>query len=537
MTRTITVAALAVSAALSASAALAAGPPTWSSRVAAATHYVEGRAGLVSFALVDERGRLHGYRARALAPSASLLKPMLLVAYLRKAEVRGRSLRTWERDLLGPMIRRSDNAAASVVLGLVGSEGVNRLARVAGMASFHLVLPYWGHSEITASEQARFFRHIDAYVPSRHRAYALRLLASIVDSQRWGVAPVAPLGWRLHFKGGWSTGTGLVDHQVALLRAGGERISLAILTRFNPDHAYGKETLRGVAARLLRGVPRPRLVIGPAARFAFSRGYVAWFDPTCATLRIRALAGGGVAIPTGAAECASVRLALAGSRALWSWPEEGMTRLLTASLDDPAPTEVAALEEGDRLRRLRAGGTTLAFSYDSPDGSGRLVLLGGPTCSVPGRARIALGAHRFAVAAQDGLEVRDSGTCELVAALHPSGTVEGVALAGDLLAALVHADDGRTRIIRYSVGSGTRLSATRISSAAAPWLDATADWVVYRVGRRIAGVGGSPVRTRRLWLPGHREIGLSTSSRRVVWLATHPRSESHGRIWMLALPR
>jgi beta-lactamase family protein len=225
---------------------------TWSSRVEAARRYAEGRAGLVAFAVIDERGRMYRYRASAVAPSASLLKPMLLVAYLRRSSVRGRTLTQRERDLLGPMIRRSDNAAASAVLGLVGASGVMRLAEITGMTRFRLVLPIWGHSQITPREQARFFYRIDSYVPARHRRYAMRLLATIVPSQRWGVAQVAPAGWNLYFKGGWGSGSGLVDHQVALLTLARTRLSLAITTRFNPSHAYGKSTLRGVAARLLR---------------------------------------------------------------------------------------------------------------------------------------------------------------------------------------------------------------------------------------------------------------------------------------------
>jgi hypothetical protein len=122
------------------------------------------------------------------------------------------------------------------------------------MGHFHLVTPIWGLSEITPSDQARYFERIDYYVPVRHRRYALRLLATIVPGQRWGVAKVAPAGWNLYFKGGWGSGTGLVDHQVALLTLGRTRISLAITTRFNPDHAYGKQTLRGVAARLFAGL-------------------------------------------------------------------------------------------------------------------------------------------------------------------------------------------------------------------------------------------------------------------------------------------
>jgi hypothetical protein len=45
-----------------------------------------------------------------------------------------------------------------------------------------------------------------------------------------------------------------VDHQVVLLRKGDRRISVAVLTTDSPSHAYGKETLRGVFARLLAGL-------------------------------------------------------------------------------------------------------------------------------------------------------------------------------------------------------------------------------------------------------------------------------------------
>lgn len=179
---------------------------------------------------------------------------MLLVAYLNRASVRDRGIRDADRALLGPMIRRSDNTTANSVLGLVGASGVYRVARRAKMEHFVLRLPIWGHSEITARDQARFFRQIDACVPARHRPYARFLLAHVIPSQRWGIPPVVPDGYRIFFKGGWGSGTGRVTHQVALLEKGKTRISLAILTEFNPSHRYGTATIRGIAARLLRNV-------------------------------------------------------------------------------------------------------------------------------------------------------------------------------------------------------------------------------------------------------------------------------------------
>ena len=115
--------------------------------------------------------------------------------------------------------------------------------------------PIWGETEITAADQTRFFLHIDSYVVARHRAYAMALLAGIVPSERWGIGEVAPRGWKLYFKGGWGYGTGLLDHQVALLVRGCARVSIAVLTMYDGSHAYGKQTLEGIFSRLLRGLP------------------------------------------------------------------------------------------------------------------------------------------------------------------------------------------------------------------------------------------------------------------------------------------
>ena len=126
------------------------------------------------------------------------------------------------------------------------------------MHRFHATRP-WGLSTIDVADQTRFLLHIDRRIPRRHRRYAMRLLGSIVPSQRWGIARARPRGWALYFKGGWGSGTGWADHQVALLRRGSRRLSVAILITSSPSHAYGNETLRGISKRLLRGL-RPRSV-------------------------------------------------------------------------------------------------------------------------------------------------------------------------------------------------------------------------------------------------------------------------------------
>ena len=181
---------------------------------------------------------------------ASVFKVMLLVTYLRRPAVRARELRAADRDLLAPMIRWSDNATATRVRDLVGSEAVHRLARDAGMRDFELH-PTWGLSRTSARDQARFLFDLERYVPDRHEAYARRLLATIVKGQRWGIPKAAPPGWDVFFKGGWGSGTGRVTHQVAFLESGSRRVAVAILTEHNPSHAYGTATIREVAQRLL----------------------------------------------------------------------------------------------------------------------------------------------------------------------------------------------------------------------------------------------------------------------------------------------
>jgi hypothetical protein len=223
----------------------------WQPDVRAAIAYAHTRAGIVSFALRTEH-RTWGWRATRTVPSASVLKAMLLVAYLDDPRVRDRPLDAADHRLIDPMIERSDNAAATSVLGFVGPSEVYGVARRAGMRRFTLDPDIWGLSRIDAADQARFFLHIDADVVARHRATAMHLLASVIPSQRWGIGRLHLPGWQLYFKGGWGAGTGEVEHQVVLLRHGAVRLALAVLITESPSHAYAKQTLQGVFAALLR---------------------------------------------------------------------------------------------------------------------------------------------------------------------------------------------------------------------------------------------------------------------------------------------
>ncbi|MDX6581263.1 MAG: hypothetical protein QOI10_447 [Solirubrobacterales bacterium] len=224
----------------------------WAKRVAAAKRFADGRAGRISFAVVDENGKLHGSHPDRVHNSASVVKVLFMVALLRQHGVRDDDLTSSEKDLLRPMITRSDNSAATAVFNRVGQPALYRLADKIGLDHF-TTQPTWGLTTITAGSQARFFSRIQDYIPERHRAYAMHLLTQIIPEQRWGIPPVAPKHWKLYFKGGWSGAPSWRVNQVMLLRRPPRRLSIAILTREQPSFTYGTQSIEGVAKRLLDG--------------------------------------------------------------------------------------------------------------------------------------------------------------------------------------------------------------------------------------------------------------------------------------------
>lgn len=217
--------------------------------VESAVDYLKARSCESALAVVDTRGEVHGYDLDEKYTSASVVKAMLLVQYLRTHD----SLSDDARGLLASMITESDNDAAYAIHDEVGARGLRRLADQAGMKRFKAgddVL----HSTITAADQARFFWAMDDYVPKTHRAFARSLLSGICASQTWGVAEVARPEWRVYFKSGWFNTGGRVNalvNQVARLERDGLVWSVAVLTDDNPTDGYAFETLREVTRLLL----------------------------------------------------------------------------------------------------------------------------------------------------------------------------------------------------------------------------------------------------------------------------------------------
>ena len=219
----------------------------------------------ISWAVVDTGGRLFARHGARHHRSASLTKAMLLVAYLRG--LGDRPLPDPVHRVLAPMIQVSGNRAADRIHALVGDAGLADVGRAARMRSLRLN-GTWSGVEVTAADQARFFSRFDRLVPRSHRAYARRMLSSIVAKQSWGIARVARrLGFRAFFKAGWRR---LLTNQGALLEAGdGRRLAIVVLTD-GVRVAAGIRTIEALARRLLRDTrAAPRLTrrarrFGPA---------------------------------------------------------------------------------------------------------------------------------------------------------------------------------------------------------------------------------------------------------------------------------
>jgi hypothetical protein len=222
--------------------------------IGAATGYLDRRTGYTSFAVIDSEGRMSGEHLHRTFVSASVVKAMLLVAYLRKLAAEHRPLDPTSRSLLDPMIHVSDNGAATAVWERDGDPRLRVLARRAGMTDFS-IQGIWANAQISAADQARYFFEMESLIPPRFRGFADHLLSHIAGYESWGIPGVArPRGWTVFFKGGWrGTGRGQLVHQIARLQRPHQRVAIAVMTDGDPSMGYGIETIQGVAAHLLSG--------------------------------------------------------------------------------------------------------------------------------------------------------------------------------------------------------------------------------------------------------------------------------------------
>jgi hypothetical protein len=190
--------------------------------IARAERYLRTRIGRTAFAIVDSEGRLSGVNLNEQFITGSVVKAMLLAAYLRRLNAIGQhDIGSYSNSFLYPMINTSDNDAATTCWSIVGNAGLYALAKAAGMTHFSVDTTAswggsWGAALITAADQARFFFEMDSLIPREFVGYANFLLSTIAGYESWGIPAIArPLGYTVYFKAdgapaltsSWSTGS------------------------------------------------------------------------------------------------------------------------------------------------------------------------------------------------------------------------------------------------------------------------------------------------------------------------------------------
>ncbi|MGY0023259.1 serine hydrolase [Streptomyces sp. YJ-C3] len=224
-----------------------------------------GRRGTVSVALHDNRTNLNCTLDAGLSyDSASIVKVLMLEATLRRAQQRGRPLTPWEGRNLRPMIRSSDNAAASRLWNDLGRPYLAGTLRRAGTTRTSLgPYGYWGLTRTTAADQLRLLGGLTGPRPFvTYRAYGLKLMSEVRKDQRWGVTAGMPRGLRAHLKNGWLPRAthGWRIHSIGAFTGGGRTYRIAVLSHDNPSMAYGVRTVERVAQAVHRNLNKGRAV-------------------------------------------------------------------------------------------------------------------------------------------------------------------------------------------------------------------------------------------------------------------------------------
>jgi hypothetical protein len=212
--------------------------------------------------------------------SASVIKVTILSALLRK--VHGPAgLTARQRNLAYLMITQSNNNAATALWNDVGMTDMQAFLNKAGMR--HTILSEsWGLTQITAQDELTLLHVLTTSVKvlsKSSRQYVLRLMASVIPSERWGVSAGAASNVTVHIKNGWLPYPKAIDWRINSIGAfTGKRISYQIVILTGPATAAGQgesygirtiqlaaDVINRILARRQGATPSAASLPGPAA--------------------------------------------------------------------------------------------------------------------------------------------------------------------------------------------------------------------------------------------------------------------------------
>ncbi|WP_063770072.1 serine hydrolase [Streptacidiphilus melanogenes] len=212
--------------------------------------------------------------------SASVVKAAIMGAVLWKEK--GKYLNSYELDNLYPMIRNSDNQAATNLWDYLGRTEINAFLRKVGMSNTVLGPGgYWGLTQITAHDEMKLLDALtdrtDVLTP-KGKAFAQSLMASVESDQRWGTPYGTPKGVTAHVKNGWlpRATLGWRVNSLGIFNGSGRDYRMVVLTDNQSTMGYGITTIERVALQVHHdlgaisstagGAPSPRAVQQPLAQ-------------------------------------------------------------------------------------------------------------------------------------------------------------------------------------------------------------------------------------------------------------------------------
>jgi hypothetical protein len=234
-------------------------------RVSSATTYAGGRSGWASWVLHDQlTGAWYGDAKQAQVNNTeSMIKVWIAADYLLGMQRSGRgTLTAYERDLIGRMIRNSDDQAAETLYRSRGQNAViNRLISTCKLTDTYIgKTNRWSWTKMSPRDGIRMGLCIQPgkNLWSNLANYLLGEMRAVAASNAFGIQQAYPAGngVRLAVKNGWTAHGALSAWIVNCLGMWGpnNRWVLVIEARYpvSLGQAYGAATCQEVTRRLFR---------------------------------------------------------------------------------------------------------------------------------------------------------------------------------------------------------------------------------------------------------------------------------------------
>ncbi|HTT54974.1 MAG TPA: serine hydrolase [Streptosporangiaceae bacterium] len=206
------------------------------------------------------------YHPRELFHTASIVKAGILATLLLQQQQRqAAGLSPAEQQLATVMIGESDNDAASARRDVIGAApGLAAAGRVLGLRHTE---PggrgLCGLTATTVADQLRLLADLTSAgspLTAASRHYELGLMRSVEPGQNWGVTAAAAPASRPAVKDGWlpdGPSGGWVINSIGVVRHGGQRLLITVLSSGQPTQAAGISQVQAAARVAAASVTRP----------------------------------------------------------------------------------------------------------------------------------------------------------------------------------------------------------------------------------------------------------------------------------------